>query len=51
VPHDDSLLEFHPAANLFPLLEGEAFDALVEDIRERGLLEPLEKLAAGVECP
>lgn len=33
-------LEFHPLANLFPLIEGSEFDELVADIAGRGLQEP-----------
>ena len=34
-------LAFHPLANVFPLLEGEAFDALTADIAASGLCEPV----------
>jgi hypothetical protein len=33
--------EVHPLAKIFPDIEGPAFDALVEDIKERGLQEPI----------
>lgn len=35
------MIEFHPLANLFPLIEGNEFDELVVDVRENGLLEPI----------
>jgi hypothetical protein len=34
-------LEYHPIANIFPLIEGEALQKLVSDIKQQGLLEPL----------
>jgi ParB-like chromosome segregation protein Spo0J len=34
-------LTFHPLANVFPLLEGEPFNALVADIKASGLCEPV----------
>lgn len=35
------MIEFHPLANIFPLIEGEDFDGLVKDVRENGLREPI----------
>ena len=33
--------QFHEVANIFPLLEGEELQALVEDIRQNGQIEPI----------
>ncbi|WP_051231139.1 MT-A70 family methyltransferase [Kaistia adipata] len=35
------MLPFHPYADLFPLIEGVAFDELVADVAARGLREPV----------
>jgi hypothetical protein len=34
-------MKIHSIANCFPLLTGEAFDGLVTDIKQRGLLPPI----------
>jgi N6-adenosine-specific RNA methylase IME4 len=41
LPLPEQRLTFHPFAELFPLLEGERFDALVDSIKRNGLREPI----------
>jgi N6-adenosine-specific RNA methylase IME4 len=41
LPLPEQRLTFHPFAELFPLLEGERFDALVDSIKRNGLRDPI----------
>jgi N6-adenosine-specific RNA methylase IME4 len=42
------MIPFHPLAEIFPLIEGDDFDELVKDIRERGLRERIELLGGRI---
>ena len=59
-------MEYHPLANIFPLIEGVAFDDLVSDVAKHGIREPVwlyegkildgrnrwrAAEVAGVDCP
>lgn len=37
-------LQFHEAANIFPLIDGEEFEALVEDVKTNGIRETIKIL-------
>ena len=39
--HRTGHLEFHPVSEIFPLMQGEQYDQLIQDIRDHGLLEPI----------
>ena len=58
--------EFHPLANIFPLIEGQAYQDLMADVLKHGIREPIwvyegkildgrnryrAAQAMGVECP
>jgi len=38
---NETKMEFHEIANIFPLMEGTEFETLIKDIKENGLIEPI----------
>jgi ParB-like chromosome segregation protein Spo0J len=50
-PTAPKLLAFHKAANMFPLMKGTEFTALVDDIKRRDLQNPITVIRPGGSVP